>query len=939
MNDEFKLAPAEPVEIASDLAERYGYADSVDSAESASALDALVRAHELLLGDDFTAETCGDYLVANGGWVSLAFGEDASSLGFAIDNEYPADREAGYGSPLEGGWGYAGYTVGQAPIGDGSYVAFFYYEDPMYADYLTQFSYGGAKVSAITLDAGREATLALSGFMYLFGSYNEEDRETTGAARDIADAQLVLIDPVTGASMPIEGAVTDEAGRATVSFAEPGTYYLSATCDYEETYVEIVAPWLAVEVVDGGEWPSYRGSDTNNGVTSAATPTTAADAVLVWGAQVGQGWTTAPSAQIVADGALIVMTGETIEKRDLLTGEVLASGEMAAAPSYGYASPTYADGVVYAPLGNGTVQAFDVETLESLWVYTDELGGQALSPIAYADGALYVGFWNGETAEANFVRLSAGDEDPSSPDEAKEADWVYARAGGFYGAGAAVVGGVVIVGCDNGAVESDADAAGAVLSLDAATGALIDEEAVAGDVRASVVVDEGSGSVYASSKGGGLYRFDLDGSGALELAAEADLDGQSTSAPVVYDGRVYVAVSRDAAGVIVVADAVTLEAVLEVAIDEGRPQCSLLLSTGALEETGEIVLYATYNSPPGGLLAVRLASDCASADDVAVEQLYDPTDDGAAQYCVSSVIAAENGIVYYKNDSGRVFAIGSRAAYAAQAVDNRIAALPAADAVTADDADAVYAARAAYRQLDAAGQAAVANLADLEAVEEALGEALAASMSDLVFSDGGLHWVLSEGWIVDAFGRGLVTGYLDPETGEPTGLFDPDGALTRGQAATIIYRYANPGSADTTDPDAYAASDGTFSDLPDVYYYNAAIQWCAEQGIVGGYDDPATGEPTGEFGPDDPVTREQLAKMLAELARWAGLSIEADESALAGFADASEASAFATGYLAWCAENGVLTGDARTGALDPTGEATRAMMAKMAVVTMALVEA
>ena len=632
-------------------------------------------------------------------------------------------------------------------------------------------------------------------------------------------------------------------------------------------------------------WPSYRGNDANNAVTSAATPTNASDAALAWSVQVGEGWQDAPSAFIIADDALIVMSGTSIEKRDLATGEVIALGDMVEAPSYGYAPPTYAEGMVFAPLSNGTVQAFDVETLESLWVYRDADGGQALSPIVYASGFVYVGFWNGEEAEANFVCIDAADEDPSCGDEEKQAVWSLAHQGGFYSAGALVVGDVLVVGSDNGAAASDTEASASVFSIDAATGEILDEEAVAGDVRSSIVYSEEEESVYLTTKAGMLYRFVIDAeTGALDRAAELSIGAQSTSTPVVYEGRVYAAAAVDglASGSIVVADASTLELVFELAVNEGYPQCSLLLSTGLLQETGQIALYATYNNLPGGVLVVRMAPDCVSADEATIEELYDPSVVDAAQYCIASVIAGDDGTLYYKNDSNRIFAIGT---------------------------------------------------------VEVVGSALAAQMQDLILADGGEHWVLSEGWVVTALGRGFVTGYRDSDTGLSTGLFGPDDAITRGQAATIIYRYANPGSKDTTDPEYYANSSGRFSDLPETGYYNAAIEWCAEQGIVSGYDDPETGEPSGSFGPDDPVTREQLAKMLAELARVEGISLDADESALSRFPDAGEASSFAIGYLAWCAANGVITGDAQSGDLNPTDGASRAEMVKMIVVTAGVIEA
>ena len=51
-------------------------------------------------------------------------------------------------------------------------------------------------------------------------------------------------------------------------------------------------------------------------------------------------------------------------------------------------------------LSGGTVQAFNAATLESLWIYTDKLGGQPNCPITYKDGYIYAGFWNSEDRNA-----------------------------------------------------------------------------------------------------------------------------------------------------------------------------------------------------------------------------------------------------------------------------------------------------------------------------------------------------------------------------------------------------------------------------------------------------------------------------------------------------------------------------------------------------------
>lgn len=197
------------------------------------------------------------------------------------------------------------------------------------------------------------------------------------------------------------------------------------------------------------------------------------------------------------------------------------------------------------------------------------------------------------------------------------------------------------------------------------------------------------------------------------------------------------------------------------------------------------------------------------------------------------------------------------------------------------------------------------------------------------------YWALRAGFIDYVNNNGIMTGAIDPDS--PIVRFLPDEPITRANVAVVLYRIANPDSTATTDPAHYEPSSGRFSDLPTgPYYYNAAVEWCAEQGIVGGYQD-SSGNDLGLFGPDDPVTREQLAKMVGEFARLYGADIEgADPSAYNRMSGHEDVYDFAVPYFVWCADEGVLTGAYVDGSyqLDAKGGATRAQVAKILTVLM-----
>lgn len=148
--------------------------------------------------------------------------------------------------------------------------------------------------------------------------------------------------------------------------------------------------------------------------------------------------------------------------------------------------------------------------------------------------------------------------------------------------------------------------------------------------------------------------------------------------------------------------------------------------------------------------------------------------------------------------------------------------------------------------------------------------------------------------------NGLMSGY-------GSGLFGPNDTLSRAQLAQIIYnREGRPA----------ATGGNAFLDVASNAWYAPAAAWAAANGIVSGYGD-------GRFGPNDNITREQLAVMLW---RYAGSPAAVDRELR--FADADKAGDWALEALRWAAEQG-LAGGKGGGVLDPKGNATRAEAAAM----------
>ena len=412
------------------------------------------------------------------------------------------------------------------------------------------------------------------------------------------------------------------------------------------------------------EWKNFRNSDVNMGITNARTPTSVKSTNLRWAKKYGTGWAAAPCIQIIVKGKVMTIVGSKIYQIDPETGEVEKEGQLVAATNWGYTPMTYADGMIFCPLANGTIQAVNADTLESVWVYKDPLGGQSLSPITYSDGYIYTGFWNKEDADANYVCLSVTDEDTEKTDESKLATWRFTHTGGFYWAGSVAIGDTLVFGTDDGT--SSYNQASKLYSVNKYTGEVISDCDLVGDQRSTIAYDKESGRVYGTTKAGHLFSAAIDEkTGKLSDLKDEDYKAQSTSTPVVYKGKVYFATGSGIStsgsnGNLVVAEADTLKMDYVIGL-KGYPQSSLLMSTAYEESTGYIYLYSTYNMTPGGVSMVKTKPDNTKAEGAELTEIYDA--DGYSQYCITSLICDEEGTIYYKNDSCNIFALENNDAY------------------------------------------------------------------------------------------------------------------------------------------------------------------------------------------------------------------------------------------------------------------------------------
>ena len=290
------------VEVSSDLAERYGYKDAVT--DGVSALDVLVKYHELTFGEDFTKDSKSDYLVVSNGTITTVNGEKTSAFSFAVNGEFPCDKNGEYNTQ----YGYTGYTISQTPVAEDGTVEFFFYQDTsMYMDYYTWFTdTDGNRLDTFTVQAGTDFTLGMDGYMYAYGGgLKPEDRVTHGAALDPEDIQICTVGE-DGTLTPVEGKVIGENGQVTLSFAAAGSYVLSAMGN---EFTNIFSPWLPVTVT-----AAPKSNDAN--VSSI----TVAGFKAVAGAN-NSYTVTVPYGTVVKTGSFVIVTSDAGATVGALTNE------------------------------------------------------------------------------------------------------------------------------------------------------------------------------------------------------------------------------------------------------------------------------------------------------------------------------------------------------------------------------------------------------------------------------------------------------------------------------------------------------------------------------------------------------------------------------------------------------------------------------------------
>lgn len=165
---------------------------------------------------------------------------------------------------------------------------------------------------------------------------------------------------------------------------------------------------------------------------------------------------------------------------------------------------------------------------------------------------------------------------------------------------------------------------------------------------------------------------------------------------------------------------------------------------------------------------------------------------------------------------------------------------------------------------------------------------------------------------------GLMNGYAD------TNLFGPNDTITRAQVAQVLFSMAGGRADEDLSEGSYNEIYGyaSFDDVNGKMWYGKAIAWAKATGIVTGYGD-------GTFAPENNITREEFATMLARYAQKYGNYTAGSTADFAAYGDASAVDSWAAEYVAWAVKGGYM--GKNTDVLTPLANMTRAEAAAMVV--------
>lgn len=381
-------------------------------------------------------------------------------------------------------------------------------------------------------------------------------------------------------------------------------------------------------------------------VVQEQTPIDSKKGGTIWTRSFSTGGTSYNSVPIVTDSALYVVNENVLYELDL-KGNILRKLTLCKKMN-SVCHMILQDEKIYIPLSGGVMECVDIKNFSSLWI-SELFGGQSLSKVIYYNGYVYAGtttIVDSSSTKGVFFCLDAKNGNTI---------WTYEdteNPGGYYWSGAVIAKKRLYFSGDNGKLVSHSLLTGETYEILSLT-----ENA---QVRAGLIWNEDSETLYTASNDGILHRIFLSADGSFHNVSTLDLypgatDKNCTSTPVICNNRIYIGSFAKGYGYLSVIDLSSFTLRYRVRGNKSAEiKATPLVSTGyATEENNnKVYIYVTYNAPPGGIYYME---DSETAAKGTLQTLYTPS--AAKQFCLSSIVSGKDGTLYYSNDSGTLFAV------------------------------------------------------------------------------------------------------------------------------------------------------------------------------------------------------------------------------------------------------------------------------------------
>ena len=422
-------------------------------------------------------------------------------------------------------------------------------------------------------------------------------------------------------------------------------------------------------------------------VTDVQPAKSSSEAVLKWANKIGTlaDWGTytynnLSEIAVVGDYIYAADDGEhRIMKISKKTGEILKS------VSYKNDSYTihYGAGIgtgdkkIFVGYENGIIQAFDADTLQSVWITKPiekvEGNGQYDQSNAISGGFVYddnnknlyvgTGTYSGK---GSYVALTTKDEDPKKDYEVKEITWQKESDTTYYW-NKGVSAGDVVVACD---------AAGNLRSYDKKTGEIKSESKLDDKFNGGIAYDASTNTVYLGvyhivyeeednkkekSRVASLYGVKIGDDGKFETVKKVEVSdhGYIASTPEVYNGKVYISGSNagyNNGGFMSVIDVSSDQYKVNYTVD--LPAYSQSTPVVVKSANDSVKVYFTINTNPKG--GIYMIEDSKGATSATAEKIFEPEKDEQKEYCANELHIDSEGTLYYINDSRYLFAVGKK---------------------------------------------------------------------------------------------------------------------------------------------------------------------------------------------------------------------------------------------------------------------------------------